>query len=54
MGPMSRVSHSLANFVTGKHPAMADAGDFDSIVVFEIEEHAVVAAAETEADERGL
>jgi len=31
---------------------MADGSDFDGVVAFQIEEHAVVAAAETEADER--
>jgi hypothetical protein len=33
---------------------MADGGDFDGVSVFQIEEHAIVAAAKAEADERGL
>jgi len=33
---------------------MADGSDFDGAVIFQIEEHAVVAAAETETGERGL
>jgi len=32
---------------------MADSSDFDGAVIFQIEEHAVVAAAETETGERG-
>jgi hypothetical protein len=35
-------------------PAMAHRSDFEGVVAFQIEEHAVVAAAETEADERGF
>jgi hypothetical protein len=33
---------------------MADGSDFDGVVVFQIEEDPVIAAAETEAGERGL
>lgn len=33
---------------------MADSSDFDGIVVFQIEEEAIVAASETKACERGL
>ena len=33
---------------------MADGSDFDSVVVFQIEEEPVFAAAETKAVERGL
>ena len=34
--------------------AVADGSDFDGVVVFQIKEHAIVAATETKAGQRGL
>jgi hypothetical protein len=33
---------------------VADGSDFDGVIIFQIEEYPVIAAAETKASERGL